>query len=361
VRPASPDAVLARDNRQPGLRLARGGTAPRAAVQGLQLDLRRLGYLRAGLDGAFGAETERAVRALQADLLANGGLGSDGEAPVPVTAFNRGRVSAINGVVDESLAAAVEELIGDGTVPKLPRAEDPARGNRDAVDAVLTMTHCPVPVPFLLAILQQETSLTHFRVPTLNDPDNFIVVGLDRNDPVNPDRITSRGYGIGQFTLFHHPPRVDEVQDLMLDPLRNVARAFGSLREKFEHFIVGDSPGAQADDRIVEAGREQLRACRYAPGDPRFQRDCRQCVISAPRQTLSQGMPVFIGAPLRLAPTPYHPEREYRDLPDRAALGCDWPYAVRRYNGSGINSYHYQAQVLERLANDVTLAELLAP
>jgi hypothetical protein len=36
-------------------------------------------------------------------------------------------------------------------------------------------------------------------------------------------------------------------------------------------------------------------------------------------------------------------------VPDRAALGCDWPYAVRRYNGSGVDSYHYQFQVLERL------------
>jgi hypothetical protein len=36
-------------------------------------------------------------------------------------------------------------------------------------------------------------------------------------------------------------------------------------------------------------------------------------------------------------------------VPDRAKLGCDWPYAVRRYNGSGVNSYHYQYQVLQRL------------
>ena len=28
------------------------------------------------------------------------------------------------------------------------------------------------------------------------------------------------------------------------------------------------------------------------------------------------------------------------------------PYAVRRYNGSGVNSYHYQAQVLLRVLNE---------
>ena len=36
-------------------------------------------------------------------------------------------------------------------------------------------------------------------------------------------------------------------------------------------------------------------------------------------------------------------------VPNRATLGCDWPYAVRRYNGSGVDSYHYQFQVLKRL------------
>jgi len=30
----------------------------------------------------------------------------------------------------------------------------------------------------------------------------------------------------------------------------------------------------------------------------------------------------------------------------RAAVGCGWPYGVRRYNGSGVNSYWYQAKIL---------------
>jgi hypothetical protein len=38
-------------------------------------------------------------------------------------------------------------------------------------------------------------------------------------------------------------------------------------------------------------------------------------------------------------------------VPDRKQFGCDWPYAARRYNGSGVNSYHYQAQVLLRILN----------
>ena len=50
-----------------------------------------------------------------------------------------------------------------------------------------------------------------------------------------------------------------------------------------------------------------------------------------------------------LHPTRYHPETAYSRVPARATLGCDWPYAVRRYNGSGVDSYHYQFQVLQRL------------
>jgi hypothetical protein len=30
----------------------------------------------------------------------------------------------------------------------------------------------------------------------------------------------------------------------------------------------------------------------------------------------------------------------YRRVRKRANIPCDWPYAARRYNGSGINSYH---------------------
>lgn len=55
--------------RKAGLRLARGFPAPQTVVRALQRDLRRLGYLRSGLDGQFGHGTEQAVRSLQWDLL----------------------------------------------------------------------------------------------------------------------------------------------------------------------------------------------------------------------------------------------------------------------------------------------------
>jgi hypothetical protein len=44
--------------------------------------------------------------------------------------------------------------------------------------------------------------------------------------------------------------------------------------------------------------------------------------------------------------TQYHKQASYGNVPLRKAIPCDWPYAVRRYNGSGVNSYDYQAEVL---------------
>ena len=65
-----------------GLVLSRGGRATRAQVKELQRDLRRLGYLRTGIDGDYGKITENAVKALQFDLIKNAGTGPDGVAPV---------------------------------------------------------------------------------------------------------------------------------------------------------------------------------------------------------------------------------------------------------------------------------------
>ncbi len=121
--------------RQPGLRLARGLSAEREIVQALQRDLRRLGYLRGGLDGMFGPETERAARALQYDLLFNDGWGEDGTALVGVREFNRGRVAAVAGVADEHLAGCMEEILEDPRVPELPRSRLTVRHGQAALPA----------------------------------------------------------------------------------------------------------------------------------------------------------------------------------------------------------------------------------
>jgi putative peptidoglycan binding protein len=334
--------------RRPGLVLMRGGGPADPRITALQQDLRKLGYLRSGIDGQFGDGTERAVRALQWDLLHAVQRGSDGDAPVSLTAFNRGRIASVTGVVDEPVAGCIEDLVTDGRVPMLPRSNDPVRANRETFAGIQALVGLRVPRPFLLAILLQESGGQHFRTPTTADADDFIVVGLDRNDPGQPDRITSRGYGIGQYTLFHHPPRRDEVDTLMLDPARNVERAVGELNEKFEHFVGGPTPGRTADERVAEFGSGALRRCRYAESDPRYMADCVRCAGES-LTDIDAATPLHPRTTETLRPTSYHPETAYKKVPDRATLGCDWPYAVRRYNGSGVNSYHYQYQVLKRL------------
>ena len=335
--------------RHPGLVLGRTSAVDDPLVRALQQDLRALGYLRAGIDGRFGDGTERAVRALRYDLLNGTRHGRDGDAPLALTIFNRGRVANVTGVLDQSLAACLEDILANHRVPRLPRSDDPARANRETWTAVRRLVGLPVPRPFLLAILLQESGGQHFRTPTAPDADDFIVVGLDRNDAGHPDRITSRGYGIGQYTLFHHPPRDDEVESLMLDPARNVDRAVRELDDKFHSFVNGATPSAQADDRIEEFGRGPLRRCRYRDDDPRYMADCVRCA-GEHLMDIGPAAPLHPGTSETLEPTPYHAETAYDKVPDRSKLGCDWPYAVRRYNGSGVNSYHYQYRVLQRLS-----------
>ena len=60
--------------------------------------------------------------------------------------------------------------------------------------------------------------------------------------------------------------------------------------------------------------------------------------------------PFYAGSPDTYARTQYH-QGSYTDVPVRANLLCDWAYAVRRYNGSGVNSYDYQAEVLQRIGS----------
>ena len=333
------------------MRLSRGVQASREVIRDLQRDLRRLGYLATGIDGAFGRGTEDAVRALQYDLLRNSGTGSDGSAPVRLRDYNRARVSSVDGILDEKLAAVLEEMIADERFAKVPDSPDPAAENQKIARDLAAMPSDRVPVPFLIGILKQESGLKHYSEPSGSNADNFVVLGLDRNAAGTP-AITSRGYGVGQYTLFHHPPSQSEIQDFVLDPRANVQKAIGELLEKFLRFVNGSTPGTRADDRQAEFGRGPLRRCKYAAGDPRFMTDCRGCLAAAGKTDIRAGVTRFYAGASRLyEPTQYHAETEYAGVPARNEIGCDWPYAVRRYNGGGLDSYHYQTQVLLRVLN----------
>ncbi|UYN95177.1 MAG: peptidoglycan-binding protein [Enhydrobacter sp.] len=329
------------------------GESDRALVRALQRDLRSLGYLRSGIDGDFGAGTAQAVRSLTWDLLHNKGAstGNDGPAPVAIADYNRGRVAAVVAVIDERVAACIADLLADPRVPKLPSSADPAAANREALAAIRAMVGHKAPPPFIAAMIRQESSAMHFRVPGGNDHDDFVVVGLDRNVAGNQDIVTSRGYGVGQYTLFHHPPRPEEVEDFIVDPVRNVAHAFGELRLKFDKWIAG--PIDRADDRSREHPLlKEPRLCRYAPADPRYMRDCRACAAAARKVDIERGTPAYEGASIRYDVTQYYRSATYGGVPDRSDFLCDWPYAARRYNGGGINSFHYQTRILLNLLSE---------
>ncbi|MEN6534460.1 MAG: peptidoglycan-binding domain-containing protein [Bryobacteraceae bacterium] len=331
---------------QPGFVLQRGVVKWAAQIKDLQRDLRRLGYLRTGIDGNFGKATETAVKALQYDLLTNAGKGSDGDAPVSIKDYNKNRVPEANGVVDQNLAACLAEMLGDGRFAKVPDAADPAAENRRIATELAAMRSAEVPVLFLLGIFRQESGARHFMEPSSDNDDNFVIVGLDRNAEGKP-AITSRGYGVGQYTLFHHPPSAVEVSELILNFRKNITKAVRELRSKFDRFVNGTTPGTRAEDRQAEFGRGGLRMCKYAPEDARYLTDCRQCLRDAGQCNIRAGATrIYEGAQPLYEPTQYHREREYKGVPIRRNIGCDWPYAVRRYNGGGMNSYHYQTKVL---------------
>lgn len=329
------------------------GHADVAAVKELQRHLRALGYLRQGIDGDFGKQTTLAIRSLQYDLLNNTGdsTGGDGPAPVSVVNFNRGRVIDITGVLDQGLAGCIHDMMREENFPKIPQSDDPAAANAEVIRLLRENRDLDVPTPFLIAMLRQESNLRHFSVPRKKDEDNFLIVGLDRNSkkPNAEVAITSRGYGAGQYTLFHHPPRAAEVQDFMLDPVGNVEKAAEEYRSKFDRFVNGPTSGTRADDRMAEAKQVPLRECKFKRTDPKFMRDCQACLAALTKVTIKVGDPFFKGSSGRYAVSDYYKTTSYAGVPLRKDVPCDWPYASRRYNGAGVNSYHYQAIVLKNV------------
>ena len=326
--------------------LGRSTNPDRSLVQALQHDLRQLGYLPRGIDGVFSDGTRSAVRALQYDLLHNAGhsTAGDGDAPVAITSYNRG-VGSVTGVVDPPLADSIEALLADERVIKLPNHDDPAAANHVVMAAIAALRSTEAPIPFLLAIIAQETGGRHYAVPpSTSDSDNYLTIGLDRNGAT--DAVTSRGYGVAQYTLFHHPPRADEAAQVIADPAQNVAQATANLADKFGHFVLGTGG---ADDRAVEHRLLPLRICRYAPTDPRYMTDCRTCAQQTGKIDIAPTTPLYAGAGQTYGEGHAYAETHYQGVPDRAGFLCDWPYAIRRYNGAGPNSFNYQARILLNL------------
>lgn len=337
---------------KPGLTLAQGKSNDKQLVRDLQRHLRALGYLRQGIDGDFGDGTRIAVRSLQYDLLHNRGKSGqgDGEAAVAIADYNAAPgggqcISSVTGILDENLATCIDRMLGDANLSKVPSDPDPKAANARAVEAIRGIRSTESPSPFIAAMVVQESGGQHFRVPSGKDGDNFVVVGLDRNS-ADKDQITSRGYGIGQYTIFHHPPRSEEVTDFILDPVRNIEKAFRELREKFDGFV------KKADDRKAEHNNVPLRLCKYPQADPLYMRDCAACAAATGKLTVRVGTPHYAGSGSKYEVSQYYKSADYDNVPNRADFKCDWPYAARRYNGGGNNSYHYQTRILRNLLKE---------
>jgi hypothetical protein len=315
-------------------------------VQDFQTDLRKLGYAAGPIDGVFGHGTAIAIAALIYDLEHCDGSGTDGQAPVAIKSYNQGQLT---GQADAALFACMAAMLDDANYPQVPRSDDPVGDNQRVIAAIKAMESCAVPIPFLLAILMQESGLKHYQVPLRGNIDQHVTIGLDRNDAANPNRITSRGYGIGQFTLFHHPPTNDEMNSFILDAIQGLKTAIHELLAKFSNWVIG--PTDTASDRVAEIGKGPLRICKYDATDARYMRDCVNCLKNAPAVTITSGVTSwFAGAAAGevYAQTQYH-LGSYSNVPQRDKIGCDWPYAVRRFNGGGVNSYDYQAEFLQKL------------
>ncbi len=331
----------------PGLVLGPSSTFS-VQVQDLQSDLRALGYVKGPIDGLFGTGTQNGVRALQYDLMHNNGAstGNDGSAPVAIRSYNNGSVSAQTGMVDQGLVGCIVAMLSDPALPKLPFSLNPTSDNQAALAALRAMSPSPVPISFLLAILSQESSCQHFQVPSKTNRDHYVTVGLDHNLPADPSIITSRGYGIGQFTLFHHPPTAAEMASDIADPVRNVSRAISDLLSKYQNWVAG--PTDTAEDRTHEFGSGPLRPCQFPASDPRYMKVCATCLEQAGTINIIAGVtPLCGGSNATYEQTQYH-IGSYAGVPVRKNIPCDWAYAIRRYNGSGVNSYDYQAEVLQK-------------
>jgi hypothetical protein len=316
-------------------------------VRSLQRDLRALGYKAAGINGIFDAETERAIRALQIDLLKPSPLGDPGSGISRYNGAGGVRVSAVTGVLDQPLARSMAAMLSETQYSEVPESDDPIGDNSRALAEIRGHPGHAAPAPFVIAIVRQESGGKHYMVPHGTDQDAFVTIGLDRNNPARPDEITSRGYGLGQYTLFHHPPSAAEVRDVIRDPVINVQTVCDQLRTKFDRFVVG--PADRADDRVTEHPLLPLRLCRYPQSDARYMSDCANCARAARKVQIAPGTPVFEGSRTLYEPTQYYASAAYEGVPDRADFLCDWPYAARRYNGSGLNSFHYQVRILRNL------------
>lgn len=326
--------------------LSRAVETPPSVVADLRYDLASLGYYTGSFAGGWTESLDAAIRSVRYDL-------TDPDSALSARYNGAGSVvrtpSSGGSRLEPQLARCLDAMIGDPGFAKLPVSASPTAANRRALALAESAGDGIAPMRFLMAIFQHETGARHFREDDAGAP-GFMTLCLDRNDGAAPDHITSRGYGLGQHTLFRQPPIQADIDSQILDPVANAKSAAYLLRDRFDYGLVSANPALRANDRFSEWPISPLRLCKYASADPRYLSDCKACAAKAGTVDVTPGHPVYPGASLAWADTPAQSCDALQAAPDRTGFQCDWPYAVRRYNGGGIESYHYQLRVLLNLA-----------
>jgi hypothetical protein len=259
--------------------------------------------------------------------------------------WNQGRIKKVTGIVDKNLVQIIQSMLeaSDEEFFKVPYTKTRKEINQKAIqllnqqeDKIISQG---VPPTFIKAILKQETGMAHY------DIDGFVYVGCDETSPTYVYK--SRGWGMGQYTITHHPPTIKEAEEFINNPVNNIAKVVKELKEKFDLYIVSNSPAQRADERMgflresskhkyiigKSRGNSPLIACKYEKSSPKYMKDCINCVKNARREDEWYG-------DLR-----WH-KSSHKNVPVWSDIPCDWPVAVRRYNGSGPNSFAYRAEIL---------------
>jgi len=278
----------------------------------------------------FNSKLSSAVKSLKWELINNRSLS------------RFGNYSAVNDTVTNALVVTMESMVQDPEIGVVYGTKDYEGANSKVELRIKGFSSEEFPQPLMGAILYEETGLRWFR------PDGYPTIGLDFNDKSNPERITSRGFFVSQRTLFKYP--VDQSRIDSMDSLDEDLNFFSRhLENKYKKYIVSSKPSVRDDLRLESFSKSELRGCKYSPDDSKYMIDCKNCVEGLKRRDYPLGVRLAKGSSWKLRKTRYHKRDGYKNMPDFKEFPCDYLFAIRRYNGGGINSFHYLMQVLEHL------------
>lgn len=276
-------------------------------------------------------DVKKGIKALQFELRNNPSLS------------HFGYEGKIDGVESPELLNIVEKMWEDPSIPVVSKVNNPDQANDQISSIMKTSLSKVFPNPLALAVLKQETHWKWFR------SDGYPTVGLDFNNKSQPYVITSRGLFLSQRTIFNYPFPQESLDsfDSVSEDLKFVINA---LDLKYKRYVVSADVRARDDLRFKSFGDQPLRGCKYEQSDERFMKDCKNCVWSGKLKDYKEGKSLIdVPGKWVLKPSIYHRNKDYLGYPDYEDFPCDYVYAIRRYNGSGVNSFHYLMRVLDHL------------